>query len=98
MINRDNIGKLEDIKFGFSKHLISEVEAYINDATTRLKNNSKDNTIQKYTYFWKDKDPLYCWTIEEANFICLKDSVDKLELKTKDQAISEGMIEPLSVI
>jgi len=89
---------IEDIEFGFSRHLMSEVELYINEATIKLKNSSKDSTIQKYTYFWKDKDPLYCWAIEEANFICLKDSDEKSQLKTKEQAISEGMIEPLSII
>lgn len=77
---------------GFSRHLVSEFDAYNAQALARYIEATGDVTVTDYTYSLPDSDPLYCWAREEDIFTSLMTELELAAVISEEDAITQGMM------
>lgn len=77
---------------GFSRHLAADFAAYNAQATARVRAATGDTTITAYTFALPDANPQYVWARQEPIFTNLMTEAEQATVKTRAQAIAEGMI------
>ena len=82
---------------GFIRMLAADFPAFNLGLTEEVRQATGDDTLTEYTYSLPDSDPLYVWArIEEDGYQLLLQRNESYDIKSKEDAVLEGMVIPVA--